>query len=142
MTVTPVPEKVTEVLWPCAAGGAVLKAPGLPPDPTTMLIACPVKTFTMVWVTTPPAPPPPPPFDPPPPPPPTAIISTEPDGAARYGKSGKTQLADELNTATTLLPSTKAAFTLHWGKGDAKSIARDGNAENRRKSEQANVVAE
>jgi len=43
------------------------------------------------------------------------------------------QLAEELNTATTLLPSTKAALVLQGGKGDAELAATAGATKNRSK---------
>ena len=49
------------------------------------------------------------------------------------------QFAEELNRATTLLPNTKAAFTLQEGKKDAESDATAGEISNR--SKQAAGVA-
>jgi len=67
----------------------------------------------------------------------TENASLEPNEgeAARYVKNGNVQLAEELNTTTTLLRSTKAALGLHGGcsKGDAELAAAEGATRNRSK---------
>lgn len=69
-----------------------------------------------------------------------AIIVTvrslpEPDGVAfKLGKNGKEQVADALNTATTLLSSTKAAPTLQDAKGDAAITAAERELKNANKA--------
>jgi hypothetical protein len=61
-----------------------------------------------------------------------ATSMSDPDGVAfKLGKNGKEQFAEALNTATTLLSSTKAAPTLQGAKGDAIITAAERELKNR-----------